>query len=155
MFLGVAFTLAHELGLSHQTTSGEEDLFGREDADANFAQFRRVRAKRLLYVYINQLASRLGWPSIMPQIVSQSGVSPSRWSVQEKQWYEVMTAWISLTRLTKTASDVLFASATSKHLIQSGSYINSLEHFRGLLEDWQKGYLALQGAFCRLKHVIV
>ena len=149
MLLGCALTLSHELGVSDQRLQNREvssEYFANED-DRRYAEFlesRRSRPRRLLYIYINQMASRLGWTSMIPRIISDSG-EQNFGSQSEKQWYSIMTRWISLTRLTKTASDMLFSHATTKQLLRTGNYVTSLEHFRELLQDWYADYQGLPG----------
>lgn len=144
-------TLAHELGVSDQRLQ-DRDLSSRTFANAKdkqqaeFIELRRSRPRRLLYVYINQLASRLGWSSMIPRIISDSG-EPSLGGEADRQWYNVMSRWISLTRLMKTASDMLFSPVTSKQLLRTGNYVTSLEHFGHLLQDWHKEYDTLTGQY--------
>ncbi|KAF4629377.1 hypothetical protein G7Y89_g8772 [Cudoniella acicularis] len=147
MLLGSALTLAHELGISDQRLQ-DRDLSSaiynnaEEKRHAEFLEIRRSRPRRLLYICINQLASRLGWSSMIPRIISDSA-EQSLGGEAEKQWYNVMSRWISLTRLMKTASDMLFSSIATKQLLRTGNYVTSLEHFGHLLQDWQKEYDSL------------
>src|SRR4051812_33213960 len=113
MMLGSALSLAHELDVSDQRLQNREPTSGpfeqeKQKADAEFAELRRSRPRRLLYIYINQLASRLGWTSMIPRIISDSA-EQTFVSEGEKQWHNVMSRWISLTRLMKTASDMLYS----------------------------------------------
>lgn len=149
MLLGCALTLAHELGVSDQRLqnrdiSSEHFANDEQRKHAEFLELRRSRPRRLLYIYINQMASRLGWTSLIPRIISDSA-EQAFGSGAEKQWYNIMTRWISLTRLTKTASDMLFSPITTKQLLRTGSYVTSLEHFRELLHDWYEDYQSLTG----------
>ena len=81
---------------------------------------------------------------MIPRIISDSG-DQNFGSEAEKSWYSIMTRWISLTRLTKTANDMLFSDITTKQLLRSGTYDTSLEHFRELLQDWYADYQQLKG----------
>lgn len=150
MLLGSALTLAHELGVSDQRLQNLSYMPASYDNDqqrkhAEFMEVRKRRPRRLLYIYINQLASRLGWTSMIPRMISESG-NLSFGNDTEKQWYDVMSRWISLTRLMKTASDMLFSSVTAKQLLQTGNYVTSLEHFGHLLEGWHKEFISLTGS---------
>ena len=149
MLLGSALTLAHELGVSEQRLLNRDVSSQPYNTDderryAEFLELRRSRPRRLLYIYINQLASRLGWSSMIPRIISDSA-EQTFGSETEKQWYNVMSKWISLTRLMKTANDMLFSSVTAKELIRSGNYVTSLEHFGQLLQDWDAEHLSVKG----------
>ena len=135
MLLGSALTLAHELGVSEQRLL-DRDVSSRpyrtegERKYAEFLELRRSRPRRLLYIYINQLASRLGWSSMIPRIISDSAEQPFG-SETEKQWHNVMSRWISLTRLMKTASDMIFSSVTIEQLLQ----------------DWHTDFLTVKGTY--------
>jgi hypothetical protein len=149
MLLGSALTLAHELGVSEQRLLNRDiasQSYNSEEERryAEFLELRRSRPRRLLYVYINQLASRLGWSSMIPRIISDSA-GGSFGCNSEKQWYSMMSRWISLTRLMKTANDMLFSSVTTKQLLRSGNYVTSLEHFGQLLQDWHTDFLTVKG----------
>jgi hypothetical protein len=156
MLLGSALTLAHELGVSDQRLqnrdlSSVDFQTDNERRHAEFLELRMSRPRRLLYVYINQLASRLGWTSMIPRIISDSA-EQLLGGEAEKQWYNVMSRWISLTRLMKTASDMLFSSITTKQLLRTGNYVTSLEHFGHLLQDWLKEYTGLIGKYSSLEY---
>lgn len=151
MLLGSALTLSHELGVSEQRLLDRDipsQPYGTDEErrHAEFLELRRSRPRRLLYIYINQLASRLGWSSMIPRIISDSAEQPFG-SETEKQWHSVMSRWISLTRLTKTASDMLFSPVTTDQLLRSGKYVTSLEHFGQLLQDWHTDFLTVKGMF--------
>ncbi|PVH87269.1 hypothetical protein DL98DRAFT_649544 [Cadophora sp. DSE1049] len=144
MMLGSALSLAHELGVSDQRLQNRDlssQTFETEKQreDAEFVELRQTRPRRLLYIYVNQLASRLGWTSMIPRIISDSA-EQTFGTEAERQWHNVMSRWISLTRLMKTASDMLYSPVTTKQLLRSGNYVTSLEHFGHLLQDWLKEY---------------
>jgi hypothetical protein len=150
MLVGCALSLAQELG-----------IFDDRDKDTNKdwsvyppGEERRVeqrhRLRRLLYLYIEQLSSRLGCESIIPQSLSHklSVVSPSTTSVYRStdNWLPFMSAWIALTKLVKSVSDMLFHSPSfTNHLLHSGRYINLIEHFQPLLSTWKVNHLDLSG----------
>ncbi|KAK0104577.1 hypothetical protein ONS95_004863 [Cadophora gregata] len=144
MMLGSALSLAHELGVSDQRLqnrdlSSQTFESAKQREDAEFVELRQTRPRRLLYIYVNQLASRLGWTSMIPRIISDSA-EQTFGTEAERQWHNVMSRWIALTRLMKTASDMLYSPVTTKQLLRSGNYVTSLEHFGHLLQDWRKEY---------------
>lgn len=142
MLLGCATSLAQELDIFGEgpdkpaTTSSDESLI-----------VRKHRARKLLYVFVNQLASRLGTTSNLPQNVNHLVNNP----IQGKHghndhWDSFMAAWIELTRLLKSLSEMVFPSESfTQQLLQSGRYIGLLEHFKPLLEQWRAKYLEDQG----------
>lgn len=138
MLLGSAFSLAHEFDLfegDHQKLIATNS-HGLTPKRRIHLQIRHRRAKHLLYVYINQLASRLGWPSLIPKLVPDSRAAVAE-TEHEQRWQRFMSTWVSLTRLVRTASDMLFPSSTIKQLLRSGKYLSSLEHFNFLLKSWK------------------
>jgi len=143
MLLGSAVTLAHELGIF------DEDTHSTEVDDS---ALRRVRARKLLYVYVNHLASRLGYISLIPQsmnqVVSRQVASTDAGS---REWQAHMTSWIELTRLMKSFSDTFFPSAShTSQLLRTGRYIDLLQRFLPLLDHWRRVHLeahSYQGSY--------
>ena len=151
MLLGNALTLGHEL-----------DLFEPEDAAAdteapngpclpvsaaisssNFLVLRRNRLKRLLFIYISQLASRLGcaFPKTpFHQVITACMCRPANAMLDDK-WHDHIDLWIDLSRLVRSSSEFLFPSkSVTKELVRSGRYSEYLNHFRPLLRKWREQY---------------
>ena len=143
MLLGSAVTLAHELGIF----DGDADSTGIADST-----LRRIRARKLLYVYVNHLASRLGYISLIPQSMNQV-VSRQVHStdVAARQWQVHMTSWIELTKLVKSVSDNFFPSASyTSQILRSGRYIDLLQQFLPMLDHWRRIHLenhSFQGSY--------
>lgn len=149
MALGLAVTLANELG-----------IFDIEDAPSTTPtcvseyekrlDHRRAPLASTLYTYQEQLSSRLGRKSIMPQSIvhgiSSSATSRASIGNNGSNWKSFMTAWTELTKLARSISDMLFPSSViTKHLLQSGRYIGMIEHFKSLLSGWESKYLHILG----------
>ncbi|RJE19109.1 hypothetical protein PHISCL_08561 [Aspergillus sclerotialis] len=145
MLLGSALSLAHELG-----------VFEAEDKDANNSEYvgfitsdqlklRRLRVQRLLYVYINQLAWRIGCMSLMPQSLNHAilgGQKSRELGRSGDEWLTLMDSWMDLTKLAKSVTDLFFPSvAFARQQLHSGRYIGLLDHFRPLLSQWKEKYL--------------
>ena len=145
MLLGSALSLAHELG-----------VFEAEDKDANNLEYvgfitsdqlklRRLRVQRLLYVYINQLAWRIGCMSLMPQSLNHSivgGQKSRELGRSGDEWLTLMDSWMDLTKLAKSVTDLFFPSvAFARQQLHTGRYIGLLDHFRPLLSQWKEKYL--------------
>jgi hypothetical protein len=143
MLLGSAVTLAHELGIF----DGDTDSAGVGDST-----LRRIRVRKLLYVYVNHLASRLGYISLIPQSMNQV-VSRQVHSTDAaaRQWQVHMTSWIELTKLVKSVSDSFFPSATyTSQLLRNGRYIDLLQQFLPMLDHWRRVHLenhSFQGSY--------
>ncbi|RHZ54625.1 putative C6 transcription factor [Aspergillus thermomutatus] len=149
MLLGSALSLAHELGI-YGTGDKARDAFVAYERFMTKDQMRlrRQRAQRLLYVYINQLAWRIGCVSLMPQGLSHSILNRQtsrELSQYGEEWLTFMDSWMDLTKLAKSVTDMFFPSvAFARQQLQSGRYIDLLDHFRPLLDKWKERYLQPQ-----------
>jgi hypothetical protein len=147
MLLGSAISLAHEIGI-FDFQSRRSDVTNGENPDPAMSHHRRrSRAQKLLHVFTNHLASRLGCTSsVVPQSMAYSTVSGfeagSSAGGAKDGWDSFIDAWIALTKLLKSVTDVFFPSAavTREHLL-SGRYIGLLDHFRPLLAQWREKHL--------------
>jgi len=144
MLLGSALTLGHGVDLYDNSTDPFANA-ATEQSISDYSAFmllRRSRLKRLLFVYISQLASRIGCS--IPKSPFHTTISPTAPGPDESQdrpWYDHMISWIDLTRLVRTSSEFLFPSkSVTQELLQSGRYTEVLEHFRPLLEQWLDKY---------------
>lgn len=143
--LGMAMSLANELGVFDQR---EEDVAaGGNMSGYEARQHHRRRAlAKLLFLYQEQLSSRLGCKSLMPESVSHgitsSSTSRVSFAKRGEDWNSIMIAWTELTKMVRSISDVLFPSqAITGQLLRSGRYIGIIEHFRLLLAGWEEKHL--------------
>ncbi|CAI7666067.1 unnamed protein product [Penicillium pancosmium] len=145
MLLGCALSLAHELGIFE---TEESDSPSEEQEWKEQMALRRQRVQRLLYVYINQLAWRIGCMSPIPQSLNHAvlGGRKPRWLSQPgSTWLIFMDSWIELTKLAQSVTDMFFPSAKfARQQLHSGRYVGLLEHFRPLLNQWKDKYLQPQ-----------
>ncbi|KAL1953596.1 hypothetical protein VTO42DRAFT_2543 [Malbranchea cinnamomea] len=151
MLLGSGLTLAHELGVFDADDSRARSLISCPEIDSKTVDInqRRQRIQQLLYVFINQLASRLGCMSLMPQSLNHCVLAPlsssQRTPASVDEWSSFITSWIELTKLVKSVTDMAFPSAAlTRHQLHSGRYIGLLDHFRPLLSQWREKYLDSQ-----------
>ncbi|KAI5841319.1 hypothetical protein BZA05DRAFT_227625 [Tricharina praecox] len=136
MLLGNALALAYELGVFDNNNHDE----------------RAARIQKLLLVYIKQLASRLGWTSMVPPSLSPAAASSSShlptagdWSDPDALQDAVFGAWVDLTNLMAQSSELLFPSrAQTREIMRSGRYVELLTHFQPLLRAWRDRLEALQ-----------
>lgn len=142
MLLGCALSLAHELGLFE---TEESDPYTDDQQWKEQIRLRRQRVQRLLYVYINQLAWRIGCMSPIPQSLNHAvlgGRKPRGLSQPGSTWLVFMDSWIELTKLAQSVTDMFFPSAKfARQQLHSGRYVGLLEHFRPLLNQWKDKYL--------------
>jgi hypothetical protein len=145
MAIGLAMALSHELGIFEtDESSAAVDLNSLGAYDRRYHRRRRALAS-ILCSYQEQLSARLGRKSMMPQSVSHAVFFSSLdsscmvWEKKGEDWNTVMTAWTELGKLSRSIADVLFPSATvTKHLLQSGRYITTIEHFCSQLAEWER-----------------
>jgi hypothetical protein len=150
MLAGCGLSLAQELGIFDDRENDSNRNWSMYPPGEERRVEQRHRLRKLLYLYIEQLSSRLGCESIIPQSLSHklSVVSPSTTSFYRStdDWLPFMSAWIELTKLVKSVSDMLFHSPSfTKHLLHSGRYINLIEHFQPLLSTWKVNHLHASG----------
>ncbi|KAK2743768.1 hypothetical protein FQN57_004705 [Myotisia sp. PD_48] len=151
MLLGSGLTLAHELGIFDTDDSRAKSLIASPDLEENTQRhdeavnLRRLRIRQLLYVFINQLASRLGCMSLMPKNLNHSVIAPlasPNSPYQNDEWQTFMNSWIELTKLAKSVTDMFFPSVSfTRQQLHSGRYIGLLDHFRPLLSQWRQKHL--------------
>ncbi|KAF2025291.1 hypothetical protein EK21DRAFT_76767 [Setomelanomma holmii] len=145
MLMGCALSLAQELGLFEDNASIEKDLVSYPKFTSEYLVLRRIRARKLLYVLLEQLSWRLGCTSMIPQslnhaLMEKIPVDSATGAVE--QWQSFMSAWVELTKLARSVSDTIYPSAaTTRSLLRTGRYIGLLEHFQPLLTSWRKKYL--------------
>lgn len=144
MLVGAANSLAHELGIFGDWDS----LASNESSTKTAGEMRRLRARMLLYVYINQLAARLGCTTLVPEnAVMDKSMLPAM-TVPDQQWYSFMTCWMEITALMETATDMFFPSAVfTRQLLLSGRYKGLVNHFQPLLSQWNEKSNKLEGEF--------
>lgn len=139
MLLSAGLALAHELDVF-----GEAEKSSPATTSSTVGFNRRVRVRRLLYLYINQLASRLGCTSIFPQHmrhpIQKIGGSG------DEVWNSIILSWEKLSGLFKSFSETVFPSpATTKQLLYSGRYSGLIDHYQPLLEEWRQRHLDTRG----------
>lgn len=145
MLMGCALSLAQELGLFEDNSNIEKDQRSYPNSSPEFLVLRRIRARKLLYVFIEQLSWRLGCTSMIPQslnhaLMEKLPVDSATGAVE--QWQGFMSAWVELTKLARSVSDTVYPSASfTRNLLRTGRYISLLEHFQPLLTTWRKKYL--------------
>jgi hypothetical protein len=145
MLMGCALSLAQELGLFEDNASIDKDQISYPKFSPEYLVLRRIRARKLLYVLLEQLSWRLGCTSMIPQslnhaLMEKIPVDSATGAVE--QWQSFMSAWVELTKLARSVSDTIYPSAaTTRSLLRTGRYIGLLEHFQPLLVSWRKKYL--------------
>jgi len=146
MLVGCAMSLAYELGVFDDPNKGEEKARLAGIPGEVRRNEQRLRLRKLLWLYTEQLSSRLGCISILPQGMSHVVFSGQRATTSpagaSDHWERFMGAWMDLTKIVKSVSDLLFPSPPfTTHLLQNGRYVGLIEHFQPLLLAWKDKYL--------------
>lgn len=173
MLLGNALALAYELGVFDEIDepTSQTPSHATESPDGFRLRFQRIQ--KLLLVYVLQLASRLGWTSMIPRHITHAvrhklnSQAPSpcasisvssgptsgpsglrgaggRWESEDELQDVVFHSWVDLTMLMKSSGELLFPSrSATKNIMRSGKYVSLLEHFQPLLREWKKDFEGL------------
>jgi hypothetical protein len=135
MFLGAATSLAYELG-----------IFDSASASISLLGPRYHRAASLLYIYVTQMAVKMGCSSLLPDNIALASTQSAQ--DIDAHWTASIRLWTELTRLMKTASAMFFQSmASTKQQLGSGQYIILLQHFAPSLDRWHEQFTASSGTF--------
>jgi hypothetical protein len=139
MLVGLATTLAHELGVFK--VPGEAEGNSATNSDAS-----KLLIRRLLYLYATQLSLRLGCTSVFPQDALQSITLPEHIatsaSAQFRDAAVMLSKWIDITKMLATTTEVFFSSRVAiQQMLRSKRYLNMIDHFQPLLDAWYKDFL--------------
>ena len=165
MLLSTALGLAYELGVFDDI----DELLAagaitRPEYEDESYRLRAYRIKRLLLIYLSQLAGRLGWTNMVPENLRKSdpvvsrrrphsvegttpGTNPS--SLSNAFNYipdlelddQIIHCWAGISNAMHIGNERLFRSR--KHttdIIQSGRYIGLLKEFQPMLKEWWKEF---------------
>lgn len=148
MLLGTALTLAHELGI-FDTSSHDDDM---PPASSDIETARRIfRLRKLCYVYLHSLSTRLNWSSpldnndkLLKTIINQSETAytfgPVILTKYEHKWHRIMALYLDLTILVRNATEMLFRSKRStKEIVRTGKYVGLVENLAQILAAWERG----------------
>jgi hypothetical protein len=162
MLLSTAMGLSYELGVFdnfEELVAEGAEITRPEYKDENY-QLRAARIKRLLLIYVTQLAGRLGWTNMVPANLrvgdstfayrkrrqSTDGKTPDTATTIQTLSYipdvdlddQIIHCWAGISNAMRIGNEKLFRSRqhTTK-IIQDGSYVNLLEDFQPMLRDWK------------------
>ncbi|EFQ25295.1 hypothetical protein CGRA01v4_06320 [Colletotrichum graminicola] len=165
MLLSTAMGLAYELGVFDDIDELLRDgAISRPEYEEEVYRQRAYRIKRLLLIYLTQLAGRLGWTNMVPEALRRSdpavarrrpastegttpGTNPSSMSnafnyIPDLELDDqIIHCWAGISNAMHIGNEKLFKSR--KHttdIIQSGKYTEMLKDFQPLLQDWWKEF---------------
>ncbi|KAK4230850.1 hypothetical protein QBC38DRAFT_356275 [Podospora fimiseda] len=160
MLLSTGMGLAYELGvfddIDELIATG---AIARPEYEEESYRLRASRIKRLLLIYLSQLAGRLGWTNMVPDKLrkadqgiykprnhSVEGTTPVTISSVSNGFNyipdlelddQIIHCWAGISNAMHAGNEKLFRSR--KHttdIIQSGKYIALLKEFQPMLKDW-------------------
>lgn len=164
MLLSTAMGLSYELGvfdnIEELLAAGGE--MTRPEYEDEAYRLRAARIKRLLLIYVTQLAGRLGWTNMVPENlrITDPVFAPRkrRTSVADGKTPETNTTigntfnyipdlelddqiihcWAGISNAMRIGNEKLFKSRqyTTK-IIQDGSYVELLKDFQPMLRAWK------------------
>ncbi|KAF6842418.1 hypothetical protein CMUS01_03123 [Colletotrichum musicola] len=133
MLLGLATNLAYELGILSNDSSAFESALNKEGS-------RRYRTQKLLYAYMTQTATRLGYHSVLPEsvcIAASRSTMKDTTDTAQLSWNTYMDAYLELCRLSKIASSMFFQSTGHlQGVLQNDNYPELLDHYQESLCGW-------------------
>ncbi|KAK3302324.1 uncharacterized protein B0T15DRAFT_514369 [Chaetomium strumarium] len=161
MLLSTGLGLAYELGIFDDI----DELLAagaitRPEYEEESYRLRANRIKRLLLIYLSQLAGRLGWTNMVPEKLRKAdpslsrrkrhsvegttpGTNPS--SLSNSFNYipdlelddQIIHCWAGISNAMQLGNEKLFRSRKhTTEIIQSRKYIEMLKDFQPVLKDW-------------------
>jgi hypothetical protein len=143
MLVGLAITLAHELGVFDAVDYDAEPTTQLSTSNT------KARIQRLLYLYSHQLSLRLGCPNMFPQgdhLILQPHPATALSLVDQptRDREILLSKWIEITKLLATATHMFFPSKSAvKTMLRSYRYVGLIDHFQPLLARWHEDFQAV------------
>ncbi|KAI1821008.1 hypothetical protein F4861DRAFT_520925 [Xylaria intraflava] len=161
MLLSNALGLAYELGVFDDIDELlATNAITRPEYEDEAYRLRATRIKRLLLIYLTQLAGRLGWTNMVPESIRKTdpvfshrrsttnegttpGTNPSVMSnafnyVPDVELDDqIIQCWVGVSNAMHLGNERLFRSRKhTTEIIQSGSYTRLLKEFQPILKEW-------------------
>ncbi|KAI0382637.1 hypothetical protein F5Y04DRAFT_270213 [Hypomontagnella monticulosa] len=165
MLLSNALGLAYELGVFDDIDELlATNAITRPEYEDEAYRLRATRIKRLLLVYLTQLAGRLGWTNMVPDSIrktdpalsgrrpiSNEGNTPgTNQSVLSNTFCyvpnvelddQIIHCWVGVSDAMQLGNERLFRSRKhTTEIIQSGNYTKALKEFQPILRHWWREF---------------
>ncbi|KAI2615269.1 hypothetical protein GGR54DRAFT_642541 [Hypoxylon sp. NC1633] len=165
MLLSNALGLAYELGVFDDIDELlANNAITRPEYEDEAYRLRGTRIKRLLLVYLTQLAGRLGWTNMIPESIrktdpaltgrrpiSNEGNTPgTNQSVLSNTFCyvpnvelddQIIHCWVGVSDAMQLGNERLFRSRKhTTEIIQSGNYTRALKEFQPILRNWWREF---------------
>ncbi|CZT04076.1 related to ARO80-positive transcription regulator of ARO9 and ARO10 [Rhynchosporium agropyri] len=162
MLLSTAMGLSYELGVFdeiEQLLAAGGEMTRPEYEDEAY-RLRAARIKRLLLIYVTQLAGRLGWTNMVPENLrvtdpafaprkrrgSVDGKTPDTITSVNTFNYipnlelddQIIHCWAGISNAMRIGNEKLFRSRQyTTRIIKDGSYVELLKDFQPMLRAWK------------------
>ncbi|CAJ2506821.1 Uu.00g080070.m01.CDS01 [Anthostomella pinea] len=165
MLLSNAMGLAYELGVFDDIDELlAANAITRPEYEDEAYRLRAMRIKRLLLIYLTQLAGRLGWTNMVPESIrktdpvfsrrrpvsnegntpgtSQSVLSTGFNYVPDVELDDqIIQCWVGVSNAMHLGNERLFRSRKhTTEIIQSGNYTRLLKDFQPILKEWWREF---------------
>ncbi|KAL7626060.1 zinc finger transcriptional activator [Parahypoxylon ruwenzoriense] len=165
MLLSNALGLAYELGVFDDIDELlATNAITRPEYEDEAYRLRATRIKRLLLVYLTQLAGRLGWTNMVPESIrkndpaltgrrpiSNEGNTPgTNQSILSNAFSyvpnvelddQIIHCWVGVSDAMQLGNERLFRSRKhTTEIIQSGNYTRALKEFQPILKNWWREF---------------
>ncbi|TRX88005.1 hypothetical protein FHL15_011107 [Xylaria flabelliformis] len=165
MLLSNALGLAYELGVFDDIDELlATNAITRPEYEDEAYRLRAMRIKRLLLIYLTQLAGRLGWTNMVPESIRKTdpvfshrrpatnegttpGTNPSVLSntfnyVPDIELDDqIIQCWVGVSNAMHMGNERLFRSRKhTTEIIQSGAYTRLLKEFQPILKEWWREF---------------
>ncbi|KAI0543784.1 hypothetical protein F4679DRAFT_567402 [Xylaria curta] len=165
MLLSNALGLAYELGVFDDIDELlATNAITRPEYEDEAYRLRAMRIKRLLLIYLTQLAGRLGWTNMVPESIRRTdpvfsnrrpattegttpGTNPSVLSntfnyVPDIELDDqIIQCWVGVSNAMHLGNERLFRSRKhTTEIIQSGAYTRLLKEFQPILKEWWREF---------------
>ncbi len=181
MLLSTAMGLAYELGVfdNIQELLDEGGEMTRPEYEDEAYRLRAGRIKRLLLIYVTQLAGRLGWTNMVPENLRVTdivfaprkrrssfadGKTPdTNTTVSNSFNYipdlelddQIIHCWAGISNAMRIGNERLFKSRQyTTRIIQDQSYIELLKDFKPMLDTWQKEFQRFHRLPQYIRHIL-
>ncbi|KAA8567703.1 hypothetical protein EYC84_008175 [Monilinia fructicola] len=146
MLLSTAMGLGYELGVFDDIDEFLADggEMTRPEYNEESYRLRAARIKRLLLIYVTQLAGRLGWTNMVPENLRKTDPAfaprKRRQSIDELD-DQIIHCWAGISNAMRIGNERIFKSRqyTTK-IIQDGSYTDLLKDFQPMLSSWKREF---------------
>lgn len=164
MLLNAAMGLAYELGVFDNIDELlDSEAISRPEYEDESYRLRADRIKRLILIYLSQLAGRLGWTNMVPENLRKTttmarrrpttasaveGTTPGTTisSISAPFNYipnlelddAIIHCWAGISNAMHMGNERLFGSRKhTTEIITTGKYVELLKEFQPMLQDWR------------------